>query len=504
MLGGVKPRLSHSAQQQLVLTPQVRLAIRLLQLSSIELEAEISEAVASNPLLDWAEDQDEDGVHADAPPDAPDVVASPEDRTDAESGPEPEFDFWQEHGAHAAGTARGDDGSDHSAEIRQPASEDTLRDHLLLQLHLGHFSPQETRIGVALIESIDDDGYLRDDLDTLATSLRPDLDVTPGQMLSVLHRIQCFDPVGSGARSVSECLQAQLRALPDQTPGRSLALLIVAGLLDRLSRLGLAELASQLDCSQEDAKQAVALVQSLNPRPGSRFGALPEGAYVRPDCIIWRHQGLWKVALAADAQPRVGLQQDYQRLLGRTSGADADYLRGHLQEARWLLKALESRSETLLRVVRCLIREQAGFLEFGPQALRPLTLREIAAELELHESTVSRAVAGKFAHTPRGTLPLRAFFASGIETEAGGSASSTAIQDRIRKLVANENPRKPLSDAKLADTLKKEGVPVARRTIAKYREALQIPASHERVRVASALTPEPRPSGPRPTVEGGP
>lgn len=497
MLGVVKPRLSHSVQQQLVLTPQLRQAIRLLQLSSVELEAEIAEAVASNPLLDWTEEQDTDGADAGELPEA--VETASEAVSDAVSEPEPgpEFDLWQEHGSRATG-------AEHSDDFAQQATEDSLRDHLLLQLHLGHFSPLETRIGVALIESIDDDGYLRDDLDTLAASLRPELDVSPEQMLSVLHRIQCFDPIGSGARNVGECLQAQLRALTDNTPGRGLALLLVTSLLDRLPRLGLGELAARLDCSPADASVAVALVQSLDPRPGSRFGALPADAYVRPDCVIWRHQGLWKVALAPDAQPRIGLQQDYQRLLERTSGADAEYLRGHLQEARWLLKALESRADTLLRVVRCLVREQAGFLEFGPQALRPLTLREIATELELHESTVSRAVAGKFAHTPRGTLPLRAFFASGIGTDAGGSASSTAIQDRIRKLVANEDPRKPLSDAKLADTLKKEGVPVARRTIAKYREALQIPASHERVRVASAIAPAPRPTGPRPTAEGGP
>jgi len=495
MLGVVKPRLSHSVQQQLVLTPQLRQAIRLLQLSSIELEAEIAEAVASNPLLDWAEEQGKDDADTGGQAEATGTVS--EHEVAAAPGPEPEFDRWLDRGSRATGAERSDD-------FDQPATEDSLRDHLLLQLHLGHFSPLETRIGVALIESIDDDGYLRDDLDTLAASLRPELDVSPEQMLPVLHRIQCFDPTGVGARTLGECLQAQLRALADDTPGRGLTLLIVAGLLDRLPRLGLDELAARLDCSPADAGVAVALLQSLDPRPGSRFGALPEDAYVRPDCVIWRHQGLWKAALAPDAQPRIGLQQDYQRLLGHTSGADAEYLRSHLQEARWLLKALESRSETLLRVMRCLMREQAGFLEFGPQALRPLTLREVAATLGLHESTVSRAVAGKFVRTPRGTLPLRAFFASGIETDAGGSASSTAIQDRIRKLVSEEDPGKPLSDARLADTLKKEGVPVARRTIAKYREALRIPASHERVRVASAVAPAPRPTGSRPTAEGGP
>ena len=317
----------------------------------------------------------------------------------------------------------------------------------------------------------------------------------------MLHRIQHFDPLGVGARSVSECLHVQLRALSGDTPGREHALVIACHQLDRLPKIGVDGIAAQLGCSPTEAQVAVSLLQSLDPHPGARFGSLPSGNYVRPDCVIWRHLGLWQVGLAAEARPNVGLQRDYQRLIRLTSGADADYLRGHLQEARWLLKAIESRADTLLRVVRCLVREQSGFLEFGPQALHPLTLREVAAKLDLHESTVSRAVAGKFAHTPRGTLPLRAFFASGIGTDAGGSASSTAIQDRIRKLVANEDPRKPLSDAKLADTLKKEGVPVARRTVAKYREALQIPASHERVRVGTASAPQS--PGMPPIVEGG-
>ncbi len=493
----VKPRLTTHLQQQLVLTPQLRLAIRLLQMSSLELEAEIAEAVASNPLLDWIEDGATPDADATRDADDDDDVPATDADLDLTPAPGPEADPWPDHAIRSPSP-------DYADEATHPASEETLRDHLLMQLHLGHFSPLESRIGAALIESIDDDGYLRDSLETLAASLRPELDVSPAQMLPVLHRIQQFDPVGVAARSVAECLQAQLRALADDTPGRALALVIAAEHLDRLPKSGVAGLCPLLGCSHAQAQAAVSLLQSLDPHPGSRYGALPVGTYVRPDCIVWRHHGLWQVALSPEARPKVGLQRDYQRLLRRTSGADAEYLRGHLQEARWLLKALESRSDTLLRVVRCLLREQAGFLEFGPQALRPLTLREVAAEIELHESTVSRAVAGKYVHTPRGTLPLRAFFASGVGTDGGGSASSTAIQDRIRKLVSEEDPRKPLSDAKLADTLKKEGVPVARRTVAKYREALQIPASHERVRIGTAAAPAPQPPGSRPTAEGGP
>lgn len=488
----VKPRLAPAVQQQLVLTPQLRLAIRLLQLSSIELDAELAEAVASNPLLDWTGDDAPDDA---APAGASDTSAADVPDPAAFDAPEPDAP-WRDDVPGAG--ARPFDGP------IQQAAEDTLHDHLLWQLHLGHFSPRDRSIGVALIDAIDDAGYLHDSLDTVAAGLRPDLEVSASDMQSVLYRIQQFDPIGVGARNLAECLQAQLRALAEGTPGRALALTIAGDHLDRLPKAGASGLANALGCTAEAAQEAIGLLQSLDPHPGARIGALPSGTYVRPDCIIWRHQGVWRVALASESQPRIGLQRDYQQLLGHTTGADADYLRSHLQEARWLLKALESRADTLLRVVRCLVREQSGFLEFGPQALHPLTLREVAAQLELHESTVSRAVAGKYAHTPRGTLPLRAFFASGIDTAAGGSASSTAIQDRIRKLLADEDPRKPLSDAKLADTLKKEGVPVARRTVAKYREAMQIPASHERVRVGSASATAPQPSGSRPTAEGGP
>ena len=473
MLGPMKPRLSPALQQHLVLTPQLRQAIRLLQLSAAELEAEIAEAVASNPLLDWAEEAGagDAGEHA---PDEPEVVPEaalapePDERWDREAEP------WQERIGPSS------DGID---DIDHPAAEETLQDHLLWQLHLGHFSQRDARIGIALIDAIDDDGYLREDLDALAASLKPDIDAAPDETLQVLHRIQQFDPVGVGARDLGECLQLQLRALDDDTPGRAVALQVAAGPLARLPKIGIDGVCHELGCGHPEAEAAVQLLRSLDPRPGARHGALPAGTYVTPDCVIWRQQGLWRVALARGALPKVAIQRGYEQMVRHASGSDADYLRGRLQEANWLLKGLEARADTLLRVVRCLVREQAAFLEFGAQALHPLTLRSVAAELGLHESTVSRAIARKYVRTPRGTIPLRDFFASGIETGDGGSASSTAIQDMIRKLVAAEDPRKPLSDARLADTLKAEGVPVARRTVAKYREALQIPASHERVRI---------------------
>lgn len=477
MLASMKPRLSPALHQHLVLTPQLRQAIRLLQLSTAELEAEVAEAVATNPLLDWAEEGGTLAVDAATPhaEDAPPHEPAREERLDEhwDRAAEP----WQER----LGPSSDDDDFGEAGE--RAAASESLRDHLLWQLHLGHFSQRDATIGVALVDAIDDDGYLREDLDALLDGLPPDLHAGRDELLQVLHRIQQFDPVGVGARDLGECLRLQLHALPADVPGRSLALEVAASALARLPRIGLDGLCAELDCAREEADAAVQLLRSLDPRPGSQHGELPAGTYVTPDCVIWRQQGLWRVALSAGAMPRIAIQRNYEQMIRHASSGDADYLRGRLQEARWLLKGLESRADTLLRVVRCLVREQAAFLEFGAEALRPLTLRRIAAELGLHESTVSRAIARKYVRTPRGTIPLRDFFASGIETEGGGSASSTAIQDMIRKLVAAEDPRKPLSDARLADTLKADGVPVARRTVAKYREALHIPASHERVRI---------------------
>ncbi len=476
----MKPRLSPALHQHLILTPQLRLAIRLLQLSTAELELEVAEAMASNPLLDWVDDHDAGPADAHETRDA--------DGIDGQHEAPHEQEFRRN-----AGIVKANPGRNASAHLRtsssfevaceHAASEETLHDHLFWQLHLGHFSQRDLAIGVALIDAIDDDGYLRDDLDAIGESLEPEVQANPGEVLLVLHRIQQFDPVGVGARDLGECLRLQLRTLEPDTPGRTLAITVTEGLLARLPKIGLEGLCTELDCEREEAQAAVELLRSLDPRPGAQHGDMPAGTYVTPDCVIWRQQGLWRVALATGATPRIAIHRGYEQMIQGASSSDADYLRGRLQEARWLLKGLESRAETLLRVVRCLVREQAAFLEFGAQALQPLTLRSIAGELGLHESTVSRAIARKYVRTPRGTIALRDFFASGIETEGGGSASSTAIQDMIRKLVEAEDPRKPMSDARLADKLKADGVPVARRTVAKYREALHIPPSHERVRI---------------------
>lgn len=469
----MKPRLQASLGQNLVMTPQLRQAIRLLQLSSIELEAELGEAVESNPLLEWDEGDNVIAAPDTVPPDAPDT---PDRDVVDETWTDADLDGWSES------NGRGHDDSENGSLAEQVAERETLHDHLLWQLHLSSLSPRDRRIGAAIIEAISDDGYLREPLEAIAATLDPPVP-DDADMLTVLHVIQRFDPVGVGARTVSEALCVQLSALDEDTAGRALAQCICSAHLERLPRLGAEGLAAELGEPVDEVEQAVALLLSLDPRPGAQMGEVAPESYVSPDVVIWRQQGAWRVALAEQSRPRLRIHRGYESLIARTSAADAAYLRSHLQEARWLLKNVEARGETLLRVARCLVQRQSAYLEHGEGALRPLTLREVASELGLHESTVSRAIARKYARTPRGTLPLRAFFASSVGGGTEEETSSAAVQAMIRQLISAENPRKPLSDARLADSLKQAGVPVARRTVAKYREAMSIPSSQERVRM---------------------
>jgi len=478
----MKPRLQATLGQQLVMTPQLRQAIRLLQLSAAELEVEIAQAVETNPLLDWTETSlttNGDATPADGVSDGSKSEEGYETETlapgEADWGPS-DGEAWYERTGPA-------DADDDTPAAEQVAEGESLQDHLLWQLHLSPLSPRDRLIAVTLIEAIEDDGYLRESLESIAETLGTDVHAQPEEILTVLHQVQRFDPVGVGARTLGECLRLQLSTLPDDTPGKALAHTLANGPLERLPKVGAAGIAAELKLDVSEVETAVHLLRSLDPKPGLQVGAISNDTYVAPDVVIWRQHGLWRVALADSMRPRISIHRGYEGMIRHASSSDAHYLRGHLQEARWLLKSLEARGETLLKVMRCLLHEQAAFLEFGDSALRPLTLREVASEIGLHESTVSRAVARKYARTPRGTIPLRSFFASGIETGAGGEASSTAIQAMIRQLIEAENPRKPLSDARLAETLKATGVPVARRTVAKYREAMSIPSSQDRVRI---------------------
>ncbi len=469
----MKPSLRTSMSQQLTLTPQLRQAIRLLQLSAIELEAEITTAVEENPLLELADDAEPENEPAseaaEAERDSVEIEV-----LDAQESPldyEPEWDD--------ARPAHDGDG-DNDAAARMVENDD-LHSHLLWQLNLSPMSDRDRRIGVALIDAIDDDGYIAESLDGLCDSLRPEVDARPDEVLTVLHRIQRFDPVGVGARDLAECLCVQLSVLSDDTPGLALARRIVCQNLNELAKLGPERLAKHLCEAAESVQEAAELVRSLDPKPGAQI-APPPTQYVSPDCVAWLEAGIWRVSLTR-SRPALAINRHYEGMIAQATREDASYMRGHLQEARWLIKSLETRSDTVLRVARSIVRQQSGFLDHGPEAMRPLTLREVAEELGLHESTISRATARKYLRTPRGTFEFRHFFASGVDNGSGGATSSTAIQAMIRKLIEAEDPCKPLSDARLATDLKNMNVPVARRTVAKYREAMNIPASNERQRL---------------------
>ena len=481
----MKPTLQTRLGQQLTLTPQLRQAIRLLQLSAMELEAELNRAIESNPLLEREEDQaGEFETPADGRPADEAGPASPDAGETGDADP-PEAGELERHAADdwfEAGSGGGGRGEDDEREDHSPAAVLDLQSHLLWQLRLSHLGPRDLAIGQAVIEAINDDGYLAVPISDIQAALAPDILADEHEIETVLHIIQHFDPVGAGARSLSECLCVQLSLLSPDTPGLALARRLAREHLDGLARLGPDRLGGQLGEEPPAMAEAVALLRSLDPKPGAQVGG-GEAEYIAPDAVAYRQGGVWKVGLAAGSQPRLAINRHYERLIGKASREDDSYLRGQLQEARWLIKSLETRADTLLRVARAIVRQQRGFLEHGNEAMRPLTLREVAEELGLHESTISRATTRKYLRTPRGTFEFKHFFSSGIATEHGGAASATAIQAMLRKLIEAEDPRAPLSDQRLAEILKAEGIPVARRTVAKYREAMNVPASNERQRL---------------------
>ena len=479
----MKPALQLRLGQQLKLTPQLRQAIRLLQMSQLELESELTMALESNPMLESAEERRD--AESAASPD--EVGESAERETDAgaaeiEAVSEPSLDMdtgWEDEFTPRSGSGSGD----HEPQEAAGSITDSLHDHLLWQLNLTPMSDRDRAIGTTLIDAIDDDGHLSEPLHAIREALQPAIKADDDELEAVLHRIQRFDPIGVGARCLSECLCVQLSALDDDTEALGLARRIAHDHLEDLAKLGPDKLARLLGADPGEVTLAVELLRSLDPRPGAQISEQTI-EYVTPDAYVARHEGVWRVHLAAGARPRLGINRLYEGLIGEASREDANYLRGQLQEARWLIRSLETRADTVLRVATAIVRRQVGFLEHGPEAMRPLTLREIADELDLHESTISRVTTRKYLHTPRGTFEFKHFFSSSLSTEGGGSASSTAIQAMIRRLIDAENPAKPLSDAKLAATLKTDGITVARRTVAKYREAMNIPASNDRQRHA--------------------
>jgi len=474
----MKPSLQLRLGQQLTMTPQLQQAIRLLQLPALELQAQIREALESNVMLE-ADEQEEEIESLE------EIASREQDRGEAQAEPavgEPTVEIGEDWPEPTAATAEspwsgGDD--DRILEIADESGE-TLTDHLLWQLELAHLDARSLMIGRALVDAISDDGYLIDSLQEVADTLRPEIDVTTEELEAVLHLVQQLDPAGVGARSVAECIELQLAQLDPATPALELARCLAREHLELVASQQFPVIMRQLHCSAEDLDVALALVRSCHPRPGSAIQQ-SRTEYVVPDVFVRRSPTGWVVDLNPASLPRVRLNQGYVGLV--TRAADHAVLRTQLQEARWLLRSLEIRNETLLKVARSIVERQSAFFEHGEEAMEPMVLKDVAEAVEMHESTISRVTTGKYMHTPRGLLEFRYFFSSHVSGEDGAEVSSTAIRAKIRKLIAGEDPAEPLSDNKIAALLSEDGVQVARRTVAKYREAMGITSSSERRRI---------------------
>jgi RNA polymerase sigma-54 factor len=492
----MKQSLQLRLGQHLTMTPQLQQAIRLLQLSTLELQAEVQEVLDSNMMLELAEDEPETRDTAEAPAEAAETAS--EDHGDEPGAGESDLNLedsdipedlpvdsaWEDVYDGGIGPTTGG-GEGDAIEFEQlRGRETTLHDHLHWQLLLTRMSETDRAIATAIIDGINDDGYLVSSLEDVLQSLGEGPEVGLDEVEAVLHRVQAFDPPGVGARDLRECLLVQLRQMASATPWREEAIELVTNHLGLLAARDHAQIARRMRLDRAVLPEILNLIRQLSPRPG---GQLPTGEaeFVVPDVIVRKHKGTWHVELNPEAMPRLRINPYYASLVRRAdSSADNSAMKAHLQEARWFLKSLQSRSETLLRVATTIVERQRGFLEHGPEAMKPMVLHDVAEVLGMHESTISRVTTRKYMHTPRGIFELKYFFSSHLPTEDGGECSSTAIRALIKKLVATENPAKPLSDSRIASMLFSEGIQVARRTVAKYREGMAIPPSSERKRLA--------------------
>jgi RNA polymerase sigma-54 factor len=474
----LKPTLQLRLGQQLTMTPQLQQAIRLLQLPALELQAHIREALENNVMLESLDETPEtatgtfaaNGAGESAPQtaDAPEVRPAEVEIAD---------DSWAEQTTGPSETPWS--GNEDRAQELSDQRGQTLQEHLAWQLELARLAPRDQAIGHAIIDAINDDGYLTDSLEEIRRSLLPDVSCEIAEVERVLLQVQSLDPAGVGARSIGECIALQLQQLEPQTPGLDLALRIAAEHLDQVAAQQHSLLKRQLRVGDEELENAMALVRSCHPRPGSAIHA-GTAEYVVPDVFVRRTESGWSVEINPATLPRIRVNQSYAGMLGRS--ADHANLRAQLQEARWLLRSLEIRNDTLLKVARCIVQRQNAFFEQGDEAMQPMILRDVAEAVEMHESTISRVTTAKYMHTPRGVYEFRYFFSSHVAGEDGTETSSIAIRAKIRKLISQEDPASPLSDSKIAELLSQEGIPVARRTVAKYREALQLAPSNERKR----------------------
>ncbi|MBI6549197.1 RNA polymerase factor sigma-54 [Xenorhabdus lircayensis] len=485
----MKQSLQLRLSQQLTMTPQLQQAIRLLQLSTLELQQEIQQALETNPLLE------QDDLHQE--------VDSPE--IDSQELPETDFDTetmdtrealeqkempdelpldtsWDE--IYTTGTSSGTS-SDYNADdfpVYQGETTQTLQDYLMWQAELTPFTETDAAIATSIIDAIDDTGYLTVSTEEILDSIGDD-ELTLEEVGTVLKRIQHFDPIGVAARDLRECLLIQLSILPTETLHLNEAKLVVSKYLELLGHRDFRNLLRQSKLKENTLKGAIDIIQSLEPKPGLIVNT-GESEYVIPDVLAQKKNESWQVKLNTDSIPRLRINQHYAALGQQTHNeSDSLFIRNNLQEAKWLIKSLESRNETLLKVARCIVERQQDFFEHGEEHMKPLVLADIAYQVDMHESTISRVTTQKYLYSPRGIFELKYFFSSHVNTDSGGEASSTAIRALVKKLVAAENPAKPLSDSKLTSILAEQGIQVARRTVAKYRESLSIPPSNQRKRL---------------------
>jgi RNA polymerase sigma-54 factor len=492
----LKASLQLRLGQQLTMTPQLQQAIKLLQLPSLELQAHIRELLETNVMLE-AEDDPEGTASFES------LGAGPNDRESPVGGEEPSHsasgdsdsdsdshadsaepsveivdDAWNETSAAAGETPWNADDGDRQQDYQDGRGE-TLQQHLLWQIQMAKLDERDQAIGRAIVDSINDDGYLTEPFDAIAATLKPEIQASDAEIGEMLQVVQTLDPLGVGARTLSECLLLQLNALAADTPGLDAARAIATSHLDLLARREMATLRRELRVPEEEMELGLVLVRGCHPRPGSQISA-SASEYVVPDVFVRRASSGWTVEMNGATLPKVRINESYASLIGRSAGHAT--MRTQLQEARWLLKSLEIRHDTLLKVARSIVERQLEFLDHGEEHMRPMILRDIAEAISMHESTVSRVTSGKYMHTPRGVFELRYFFSSQVEGSDGSGTSSTAIRAKIKKLIKEEIPDSPLSDSRIAEMLSKEGIPVARRTVAKYRESMGIAPSNERKR----------------------
>jgi RNA polymerase sigma-54 factor len=496
----MKPSLQLKFSQQLTMTPQLQQAIRLLQLSTLDLQQEIQDALDANPLLEVDETPEHNSEEQIA---SLETVKEPTTSTETVTA-EPESEYsgadnidsseamdsnapdelpvdttWDEMYSASSAPSSGVGVSSDDEQLYQGETSDSIHDHLLWQMRLTPFSETDQAIALAIIDSIDETGYLTVSSEEILESLDNE-EIELDEVEAVRKRIQHFDPIGSASITPQECLLVQLGQYPEDTPWLKESKAILTEFSDLLMAKDFRTLIRKSKLREEQLKEVFKLLQTLNPHPGNTLNQ-KEPDYVIPDVSVTKKSGRWIVELNPESVPKLNINQQYAALSKDSrSSSDGQFIRSHIQEAKWFIKSIESRNDTLLKVANCIVQQQQGFFEHGPEMMKPMVLNDVAEMVDMHESTISRVTTQKYMHTPRGIYELKYFFSSHVATENGGECSSTAIRALIKKLVAAENPAKPLSDSKIAQLLADQGIMVARRTIAKYRESLSIPPSNQR------------------------